>query len=233
MFYNSTLNTVADRDVGSIHRLYNCEELQQMYLHAIPAYVYYIRHIPTGKFYYGSRYKHVEKNIQPEDDLWKKYFTSSKKVKELRETSNDFDFEHKIIFRSFDTDECFVFEQNIIKEHINNPLCLNMRYFDTQKSKRVFSVVGCTLSTKGTSKSDQTKEKMRKPKSDSHRKNISEAQKHNGGNGPKQHTKESKHKIRESMRLLSRPDKVCPHCGKTGGFLSMSRWHFKNCREKK
>lgn len=227
------INNSVSRGVGRTHRLYNWKELQQMYLHNIPAYVYFVRHVPSGKFYYGARYKHIEKNVQPEDDLWKKYFTSSKKVKKLRETSNDSDFECKIVFCTFDLKECFVFEQNIIKKHIKDPLCLNMRYFDTEKSERVFSVFGCTLSTKGISKSEQTKEKMRKPKSETHRKKISEAQKLNGGNGPVQHTEESKNKIRESMRLLPRTNKTCPHCGKIGGFLSMSRWHFQNCKEKK
>ena len=225
------INKGADRDTGNIHRLYNCEELQQMYLHTIPAYVYYIRHIPTGKFYYGARYKHIEMNNQPKDDLWKNYFSSSKKVLELRKQYGNDSFEYKIIFTSIDTDECFRFEQNIIRENITNVLCLNSRYFDVEKSKRIFSVFGKTLSTKGQPKSDITKERMRKPKSIEHRKNISESQKANGGNGPAKHTQESKNKIRDTLKLKPRPNRICPHCRKEGGFLSMSRWHFNNCKE--
>jgi hypothetical protein len=171
------INKSANRDTDNIHWLYNCEELQQMYLHTFPAYVYYIRHIPTGQFYYGSRYNHIKKNIQPEDDLRKTYFTSSKKVLELRNQYGDDSFEYSIIFKSLDTDECFRVEQQIIRENVSNVLCLNSRYFDTEKSKRIFSVFGKTLSTKGKPKSEETKARMRKPKSEAHKQKISEIQK--------------------------------------------------------
>jgi hypothetical protein len=198
----------------------------------IPAYVYYIEHQPTGKFYYGSRYKHIHNKTQPEDDLWKKYFTSSNQVKNLRKEYGDDSFNYSVIFKSLDSDECFLVEQNMIKENLKNPLCLNMRYFDVEKSDRIFSVFGKTLSTKGKPKTESTKQKMRKPKSITHRKNISEAQKKNGGNGPAKHKEESKNKTRETMKLKPRGNKICPHCNKEGGFLSMSRWHFDNCKLK-
>lgn len=226
------VNINADRDTDYIHRLYNCEELQQMYLQDIPAYVYFIKHKPTGMFYYGARYKHAQQNTLPEDDLWNNYFSSSKKVLELRKRDGNNSFEFQIIFKSFDTDVCFRFEQNIIKENISNPLCLNSRYFDIEKSERVFSVFGKTLSTKGKTKSEETKKKMRQPKSLAHRQKISETQKKNGGNGPSNHSEETKNKIRETLKRNPRPKKVCPHCEKEGGAISMGRWHFDNCKEK-
>jgi len=42
-------------------------------------FTYRIQFIPTGEYYYGVRYR---KGCQP-SDLWNKYFTSSKKVKNL------------------------------------------------------------------------------------------------------------------------------------------------------
>ena len=65
------------------------------------AYTYLIRHKPTNRFYYGFRSANI---VAPEDDLWKKYFTSSPRVKELiDETGVDsFDVE---IRRTFDTQE--------------------------------------------------------------------------------------------------------------------------------
>ena len=30
----------------------------------------------------------------------------------------------------------------------------------------------------------------------------------------------------------ARPNKTCQHCNKTGGAISMARWHFDNCKEK-
>jgi hypothetical protein len=204
----------------------------QALVNTIPAYVYYIKHIPSGKFYYGSRYKHIEKNVQPAKDLWNTYFSSSKEIARLRESTGDNSFEYTIIFTDTDTDKCFDYEQTLIKENIKDPLCINKRYFDSDKGTGVFSIFGKTLSSKGKSKSEETKQHMRKPKSAEHRRAISETQKANGGNGPAAHTDESKNKIREAMKLLPRENKICPHCNKEGGFLSMSRWHFDNCKLK-
>lgn len=198
----------------------------------VPAYVYFIKHLPTGKFYYGSRYRHIEKNLNPEQDFWKFYFTSSKEIQSLRKETGDNSFEYKIIYTDIDTNKCFEYEQGLIKQHIDNPLCINKRYFDSAKGKQVYFNYGKTLSTRGKPKSDITKQKMKKPKSAQHRANISKAQKINGGNGPAKHTEESKNKTRETMKLRPRPNKVCPYCNKEGGFLSMSRWHFDNCKEK-
>ena len=66
----------------------------------------------------------------PEQDLWNTYFSSSKEVAKLREDTGNESFEYKIIFSNVDTDKCFNYEQTLIKEHINNPLCINKRYFD-------------------------------------------------------------------------------------------------------
>ena len=60
----AVINNSVGRDVGTIHRLYNWKELQRMYLYEIPAYVYIIRHLPSGQFYFGSRYKHINDNVQ-------------------------------------------------------------------------------------------------------------------------------------------------------------------------
>lgn len=223
----------ADRDTGNIHRLYNCEELQQMYLHSIPAYVYYIRHLPTGKFYYGSRYKHIEKNRLPEEDFWNFYYSSSSEIKKMQKETGNESFEYKIIFTHVDPEVCFEYEQTLIKEHIKDPLCINKRYFDSINGVKVFCTYGKTLSSKGKPKKESTKEKMRKPKTMQHRDNISKAQLANGGNGPAKHKEESKNKTRETMKLKPpRPTKTCPHCLKEGGAIAMMRWHFDKCKEK-
>ena len=47
-------------------------------IESIP-FTYLLKHIPTNKYYYGVRYR---KGCHPKD-LWKTYFTSSKKVKSL------------------------------------------------------------------------------------------------------------------------------------------------------
>lgn len=226
------INTSADRDAPTSTCSNTVKEYQQMYLHTIPSYVYYIRHIPSGKFYYGSRYKHIEHGVNPCDDLWKRYFTSSNEVSKLIKETGKESFEYKIIYTNNNLDKCFEFEQRLIKEHITNPLCINKRYFDSNKGSAVFCIFGKTLSSKGKPKSEETKKRMRKPKSESHKRNIGKAQLARGGNGPSKHTEETKIKIANSLRLKPRDNVTCPHCGKTGGAIAMPRWHFDNCKEK-
>lgn len=55
-------------------------------------YTYYLYHKPTGKHYYGVR---TAKDCHP-DELWVKYFSSSKIVKLLREQYGDDSFEYQI-----------------------------------------------------------------------------------------------------------------------------------------
>lgn len=205
-----------------------------MYLDAIPAYVYYIRHIPTGKYYYGSRYNHIKSGDNPEDDLWVKYFSSSREVKKLlKETGKD-SFETTILFKDNDPGTCFEFEQTVIKEHIKDPLCINKRYFNTASGKPSYCVFGKTLSSKGKPKREDTKQRMRKPKSDTHRESIRQAQLRNGGNGPEHHSIETITKIKDWLFENSAFKKkvTCPHCHKEGGNGPMKRFHFDNCKEK-
>lgn len=243
------INTCADRDTEHIRRLYNFRELQHMYLYSAPAYVYYVKHIPSGKFYYGSRYKHIRSNTWPEHDLWHKYFSSSKELASLlKETGKD-SFEYAILFTSNNPTECFECEQTLIKEHLNDPLCINKRYFNSASGSSVFCTFGKTLSTKGLPKSEETRHRMSKPKSAAHRRAISESQKLSGGNGPKRHSKETKLKISESGRgkthsletklLMSKAQKgipkptiECPVCHKVGGTGPMHRFHLTNCKFK-
>lgn len=229
---NGMMNTFLDHKLSSTSRSNTDNDYQKMYSHTIPAYVYYIRHIPSGKFYYGSRYKHITHNIKPDEDLWKRYFTSSKEILKLIEQSGKDSFEYKIIYTNVDTNKCFEYEQNIIKEYITDPLCVNKRYFDSNKGSTVFCIFGKTLSSKGKPKSEETKNKMRKSKSEEHKRNISKAQLARGGNGPSKHKEGTKIKIANSLRLNPREDVTCPHCGKTGGAIAMPRWHFDNCKEK-
>ena len=65
------------------------------------AYTYLITHKPTGQRYYGFRSANT---VAPEEDLWKRYFTSSKRVQQLvEETGADsFDVE---VRKTFDTQE--------------------------------------------------------------------------------------------------------------------------------
>jgi len=69
---------------------------------------------------------------------------------------------------------------------------------------------------RGQLKSEQTKQKMRKPKSELHRLNMSLAN------------------IGKSSPTKGIPDEIvtCPHCQKSGGNSGMKRWHFDKCKKK-
>lgn len=51
-----------------------------MYKYSMRPYTYLIKHLPTGTVYYGVR---TANKLPAQEDLWKVYFTSSKKIQEL------------------------------------------------------------------------------------------------------------------------------------------------------
>lgn len=74
-------------------------------------YTYRITHLPSGKHYYGARYA---KNCHP-DDLWVKYFTSSKTVKKLIEQDGKdaFFVEVRKVFET--PEECVAWEVEVLR----------------------------------------------------------------------------------------------------------------------
>jgi len=73
-------------------------------------FTYLLKHIPTNKYYYGVRFK---KNCHP-NDLWTKYFTSSKKVKGLikKYGKKSFIFEIRKTFKT--TQEAINWENKVL-----------------------------------------------------------------------------------------------------------------------
>lgn len=96
------------------------------YLPDIPYYVYKVIHSYTGQYYYGSRYSHVKDGRLPVDDLWAKYFTSSRVIKHLIEQDGKHAFSYEIINESTNAEMVYNLEQDLIRTHIDDPLCLNM-----------------------------------------------------------------------------------------------------------
>jgi hypothetical protein len=62
-------------------------------------YTYLIKHTPSGKVYYGYR---SANKVEPHEDLWKRYFTSSPKVQRLIEETgiDSFDVEVRRVFET-------------------------------------------------------------------------------------------------------------------------------------
>jgi hypothetical protein len=90
----------------------------------------------------------------------------------------------------------------------------SVKHTDETKSKM-------SEAKKGKMHTEESKVKMRKPKSDEHKAKISAA------NKGKPQSEETKAKMRKPKKQIT-----CPHCGKTGGVSVMKRWHFDNCKIK-
>ena len=116
------------------------------------SYVYMVINRITGQFYYGSRYKNTILERTPEDDFWIHYFTSSKKIKNLISMYGKESFSIQIIFRDEEYDTCFWCEQDLIKENISDPLCLNGTYIDR--------IHGVKFSTAGKIATKETRRKL-------------------------------------------------------------------------
>lgn len=139
-------------------------------------------------------------------------------------------------------EEHYLAHQLLVKIHPNNIHLVNAAMMMTKHStnhrmnNKLFGWLRkrASLLTSGVPKSEATKQKMRKPKSETHRKNISNAQFANGGNGPSKHKLESKMKIKKwtDENTAFRDKIMCPHCNKVGGKGPMIRFHFEKCKDK-
>ena len=89
--------------------------------------------------------------------------------------------------------------------------------------------------------SEETRQRMRKPKSEEHRKSISEAKL--GKTTSSRHkaamvlaktgttrSEQTKAKMSDTRSGMVHSLITCPHCGKTGGAPAMKQWHFNNCK---
>ena len=74
-------------------------------------FTYLVKHVPTNRYYYGVRYK---KGCHP-NDLWVKYFTSSRKVKGLirKYGKKSFQFEIRKTFKT--TKQARMWEHKVLK----------------------------------------------------------------------------------------------------------------------
>lgn len=129
-------------------------------------YTYLIRNKVTNQFYYGSRYKNVSLSREPEDDLWIKYFTSSKIINNMILEYGVNSFDVFIIRKNIDYDVCYWTEQELIKDNISNPLCVNQYYIEQTSGKKKFSAHNRIISDETRQKhsqriiSDETRKKM-------------------------------------------------------------------------
>ena len=126
-------------------------------------YTYLIRHCPTNRVYYGMR---AANKVEPEQDLWHHYFTSSPTVQQLiEETGRDsFDVEIRKVFET--KEQAVAWETRVLRrcKVLHDERWINQ------------NVAGYIVPTKESRKKISDFHKG-KAKSDEHRKNLSKSQK--------------------------------------------------------
>lgn len=143
-------------------------------------YTYLIKHTPTGKVYYGVR---TANKVEPHNDLWKHYFTSSPGVQKLiEETGVD----------SFVAEIRQVFET---KEQASNWETRVLHRCKVLHDDRWLNqnVAGYIVPTEESNKKISDYHKDR-PKTDEHKKNLSESQK----GKPKNYVQTKEHRRKNS-----------------------------------
>ena len=127
------------------------------------AYTYIIK-CPNGKSYYGYR---SANKVSPEDDLWKVYFTSSKRIKELRMQYDDAEFVASVdkTFKTaeeaheyetkFLTENDCVLRDDWLNQHCFPMFAPNIGMKHTEETKKKMSIA-----QKGRTFSEETKKKM-------------------------------------------------------------------------
>jgi hypothetical protein len=122
-------------------------------------YTYLIKHRPTGQVYYGVR---SANKVDPHEDLWNKYYTSSPKVQRLiEETGKDsFDVEVRRVFET--KEQAVAWETKVLRrcKVLHDPKWINQNVagyiIPTAESNKKISDFH-----KGKLKSELQKEKIR------------------------------------------------------------------------
>ena len=126
------------------------------------AYVYKITCRVTNQYYYGYRCYNETLKKEPREDLWRYYFTSSKDIKNLIKEHGKDSFE-TLILAVGNKEDCFWWEQELIKAAQNDPFLLNRYYRNKDQGMRAF-----------TGNSSPYKGKKRGPASDTHKAKMRE-----------------------------------------------------------
>jgi hypothetical protein len=127
------------------------------------SYTYLIKHTPTGKVYYGVR---TANKVEPTEDLWKHYFTSSPGVRKLIEETGVDSFVVEIR-KTFETKEAAIaWEPRVLRrcKVLTNDLWINQ------------NIAGYIIPTEESNKKISDYHKG-KPKTAEHKENLRTAHK--------------------------------------------------------
>lgn len=192
-------------------------------------YTYLIKCIPENKFYYGVRFA---KNCNP-NELWKKYFTSSKYVHSLIEKygKESFDYEIRKIFS--DSESARIWENKVLKRMnvVENNLFIN-------KTDNIsFSPNVCGHNKGKCGKKHNRYGHKNKFLSEYNKLNPKNGSK-NGMYGRTGNLHPNFGKKNEDCKIFGVPRNdlkeivICPYCNKSGKLGGMQRWHFERCKFK-
>lgn len=175
------------------------------------AYTYLIKHLPTNCVYYGVR---TANKVDPTDDLWKQYFTSSKRIHELIEQdgADSFTVEIRKIFD--DKAAAIAWEKRVL---IRCKVMEDSRWINANIGGYILptaeSCAKISAFHKGKPKSEEHKQKMSAAhkgkknehcKTDSYRKKMSEV-KSGEGNGMYGKARTEEWKLAHSLRMKGKP----------------------------
>lgn len=154
------------------------------------AYTYLVKHKPSGKVYYGVR---IKNDIDPTEDLFIKYFTSSKTIKELIAQDGIEAFEWQVRHEFNDELAAITWEAKVLQR------CRVLEHQDIWLNK---NAAGRKLLTKFGAKVISNTHKG-KPKSEEHKEKIRQAL--IGKNVGRKHSAEAIEKIRASSTGANNP----------------------------
>lgn len=135
-------------------------------------YVYRLTHKPTGRFYIGYRQINVRMKLRSEEDLWIRYFSSSREVKQLPKE----EIEACVLAEFFEAIDALKFEQQLLEREWNNPLLINKAKFSTNDFSKL---IRCGNGVKPSPETLARRSVALKGRifSEEHRKKLSQAQK--------------------------------------------------------
>jgi hypothetical protein len=190
-------------------------------------FTYVIRWKKTNDIYYGVKFA---KGCLP-SDLGTTYFSSSSRIRNLikQHGAENFDFEVRKVFQT--VEKARDWETKILTKFLEKPKFLNKHKNDgfcKIDNAGIRNPRYGTISNKGSrwSLSEETKQKMRKPKTKEHAQNAARA-KIGKSVYPSEETKK---KMSISGKARVKNIVTCPHCGKIGFDRGMTRYHFDNCK---
>lgn len=195
----------------------------------INAYVYRITNLVTGQFYYGYRYQNQRLGIEPKDDLWVKYFTSSNRIKKDIQQFGKHNFVADIIYENEDSVKCWREEQIAIQNSWKDPLLLNGKYHDPNSNVEIYRRINLLT--------EKTRLKMSvagrgRSKSENHREKIAKANTGKVGSLQKRQKISTARKGKPpSNKGISPPKYTCPHCQSIVSNGNLQRWHGNNCKK--